>query len=334
MTLSSRLHLISSTPQCDTSKDQISTVRRAAHWAESAGHDALLVGTDTGPADPWALANLVLDETEQLVPVVAVQPAMEHPYAVARRISTLHRLHGRAPHIELGARAGARDLVSVGDRAPAEARHVRLLEFGQAVRALLSNAGPISLHGEFYELRNPPPLPALAPEAQPQFFAAATSRGAERISRQIDATLVHDVTCADGRPSCIRVGIIARDTDADAWDVAASRFPEERSGMTFDRRLEAAWTDDPTQTSLLAAAAEETHRDRDLWLAPFERRQAPCAYFVGSHADVARRVRPWLEAGTCTFMLDAAACEEDLLHTGVVFERAWRRLQSPLAVSG
>jgi alkanesulfonate monooxygenase len=328
-----RLHLISSAPARTRTADQIESVRKAAQWAESAGHEALLIGPEPSAVDSWALAQVVLSNTSRLVPVVSVQPAVEHPYTVARRIATLHELHGRAPHLEFGTRAAASELPALGDSASSEERRGRLLEFGRAVRALLSTAEPVEFEGQHYRLSRPPALTAIPERQQTRFFAAASHRAAEHISAQIHATLVHDVTSPDEHPSCVRLGIIARETDAEAWDAAFARFPEQHSGVTFDQRLQAAWADDPSQTSLLTAAAEEEHRDRDVWLAPFERRLAPCAYFVGSHTDVARRVLHWLDAGTSTFLLDAAGSAEDLHHTGLVFERAWRRHQSPLAVS-
>ena len=94
-----------------------------------------------------------------------------------------------------------------------------------------------------------------------------------------------------------------------------------------------AWSDSRSQTELHEAAHEEATDNEHLWLAPFENRQAHCAYLVGSHADVSKHVRRWMEAGARTFLLDDPSSEVDLEHTRLVFERAWKRFRSPLAVS-
>ena len=133
--MTSRLHLISSVPSRPDAADQINSVARAARWAEAAGHEALLVGPETGPTDNWAMAQLVLEQTSNLVPVVTVQPVVEHPYSVARRIATLYQVYGRTPHLELGTRATPNDLPALGIQSRAESRQTRLLEFGQVVRA-------------------------------------------------------------------------------------------------------------------------------------------------------------------------------------------------------
>src|SRR3712207_444288 len=52
-----------------------------ARWSDEAGHRGMLVYTDNRLVDPWLLAQVILQNTEALCPLVAVQPIYMHPYA-------------------------------------------------------------------------------------------------------------------------------------------------------------------------------------------------------------------------------------------------------------
>ena len=56
----------------------------------------MLVYTDNGIVDPWLVSQTVIASTTRLAPLVAVQPVYMHPYSVAKMVSTLAYLHGRA----------------------------------------------------------------------------------------------------------------------------------------------------------------------------------------------------------------------------------------------
>ena len=60
-------------------------VADVARWSEAAGCEGILVYTDNGIVDPWLVSQLILQSTERLAPLVAVQPAYMHPYWVAKR---------------------------------------------------------------------------------------------------------------------------------------------------------------------------------------------------------------------------------------------------------
>ena len=333
MTSSSNLRLLSSCPASAGSRpDQYSSrALDAAQWAEQAGHQALLIPSDNQLNDPWAIAQMILHETTQIRPIVTVQPLYSHPYAVAKKIATLAHLYGRTPHLNLAAGAYRADLLSLGDNTPHDARYDRLVEFGTVVRQLLQSQEPVVFDGDFYRLHKPAALAPLTSDQQPEFFVCAASEAGRTAAAALAATTVQHATTTSSSP-CLRVGVIARDTEEAAWEEAHARFPMNHASR-FAHRLEMAWSDSRSCTELLAAA-DEDHPHRDvLWMTPFENRQAHCAYIVGDYRGVARQVRGWMESGAQTFLLDAPANAAELEHTQHVFERAWKRFHSPLAAS-
>lgn len=76
-------------------------VSDVARWSEEAGCHGVLVYTDNGIIDPWLVAQRVIEATERLRPLIAVQPVYMHPYSVAKMITSLAYLHGRAVDLNI-----------------------------------------------------------------------------------------------------------------------------------------------------------------------------------------------------------------------------------------
>ena len=122
----------------------------------------------------------------------------------------------------------------------------------------------------------------------------------------------------------MRVGIIAREDEEKAWEVAYRRFPPDRAGQIAHGL--AMKVSDSSWHSQLSALASATRQERSTyWLVPFEQYKTFCPYLVGSYAQVAEEVERYLEAGFSLFILDIPASAEELAHIGAVFARAQTR---------
>src|SRR5205807_1398091 len=92
--------------------------------------------------------------------------------------------------------------------------------------------------GEFYSIDNLRLEPALPNDLSPRFFISGSSEAGAAAARKIGAVAMHYPGQYGGNPkrspngrSGLRVGIIARADDDQAWDVALKRFPEDRKGQ-------------------------------------------------------------------------------------------------------
>ena len=119
----------------------------------------------------------------------------------------------------------------------------------------------------------------------------------------------------------IRVGVISRPTDSEAWEVAHDRFPADRLGqLTHAVAMsvsDSEWHRQLSNRQDGAAASADTY-----WLWPFQNYQTFCPYLVGSHDRVASELRVYLERGFRMFILDIPQSPDDLHHTNLAFERA------------
>jgi alkanesulfonate monooxygenase len=326
---------------CPQSKDvDASEYRRrvseVARWTDRAGYRGILIYTDNKLVDPWLVAQVVIEASDQLCPLVAVQPAYMHPYTAAKLVTSFAHLYGRRIFLNMVAGGFRNDLRALGDETEHGDRYARLIEYTLLIKRLLQG-DQVSFSGAYYgvdRLSLSPPLPA---ELFPGIFVSGSSDAGIAAARAIGATAVkypkpprEEVsTAADGAGIGIRLGVIARDDDARAWQVARKRFPEDRKGqVTHALAMKVSDSQWHRQLSELGADSSE---ENPYWLGPFENYKTFCPYLVGSYSTVAVELARYIELGFETFIVDIPPDADELDHTALAFAHAARRLRSSAA---
>jgi alkanesulfonate monooxygenase len=326
------VRIFSTCPQSRTSagRDYLDRVIDVARWSDRAGCEGSLIYTDNSLIDPWLVARTVLEHTQSLCPLVAVQPVYMHPYAVAKMVASLAYLYGRRIYLNMVAGGFVRDLQALGDETEHDRRYDRLVEYTTIVKALLANSGPVTFEGDFYRVRNLRLSPTVPPELLPGITVSGSSPAGAAAARALGAIAVQYPRSADhyegsdevlnGDPG-IRIGVIARETAADAWEVAWSRFPADRHGQ-LTHQLAMKTTDSHWHRQLSRLAMESEAGPPTYWLHPFENYKTFCPYLVGSYDTVGDEIARYIRAGFGTFILDIPQSQDDLEHTSLAFDRA------------
>lgn len=306
----------------------IKNVADVARWSEQYGCKGILVYTDNSLVAPWLVSQLIIENTTKLCPLVAVQPVYMHPYTVAKMASSYGFFYDRRIYLNMVAGGFKNDLNQLNDPTPHDRRYERMIEYVHIIKQLLNTENGISFEGEFYKvdkLRMTPPLP---PELFPGVFVSGSSDAGLAAARAMGAVAVKypkppgeyeneppDETIDSG----VRVGIIAREDENEAWGVAYERFPVDRKGELAHqlamKTSDSVWH---RQLSELGDALE----NNPYWLTPFQHYKTFCPYLVGNYSKVAAEVARYITLGFTTFILDIPPNEEELYHTGVVFKRA------------
>lgn len=330
------IEIFATTPQSKdwSSSDYLQQVANVARWSERYGCKGILVYADNGICDPWVVSNVILQNTTSLCPLVAVQPAYMHPYTVAKMISSYAFMYGRRFYVNMIAGGFKNDLLALNDTTPHDDRYVRLTEYTQIIKRLLESSNGVSFEGEYYKVENLKMTPALSEELQPGVLisgsspaglAAASAIGATPIKypqrTSDEAKLKADAEANASAPAGVRVGIIARETSDEAWQVAHERFPTDRKGQ-IAHQLAMKTSDSQWHRQLSEMAKEDAGKDDPYWLGPFENYRTFCPYLVGSYERVAQELRAYIEVGYGTFILDIPPCEEELHHTSIAFDEA------------
>ncbi len=304
-----------------------------ARWSEDAGCEGILVFTDNAQLDPWLVSQLIIEATESLCPLVAIQPVYMHPYSVAKMVTSLAHLYGRRVYLNMVAGGFKNDLEALNDPTPHDERYARLLEYTTVIQSLLSTADPVSFEGRYYKVNKLKLTPPLPTDLAPGVFVSGSSEAGMHAARQLGATAVEypkppaEYTAApavNGASRGIRIGIIARSEDTEAWSVARARFPEDRKGqLTHQLAMKVSDSSWHRELSELGRAGPAT--ENPYWLVPFQNYKAICPYLVGSYDRVADEVARYVDIGYRTFILEAPESADEMRHVGVVFDRAVAR---------
>lgn len=318
---------------CPQSKDvpqdrYLREVADVARWSEEAGCEGMLVYTDNGLVDPWLVAQIVLQSTERLRPLVAVQPIYMHPYTVAKMVSSLAFLHGRPVALNMLAGGFKNDLLALGDETPHDDRYVRTTEYTEIILALLRDEGPVTVDGKYYRTDKLRLTPKLPEELMPEVLVSGSSPAGLAAARALGATAVKyphppgEEEPPDGTEFGVRVGIVARNTDEEAWAVALERFPEDRRGQ-LTHKLAMQVSDSHWHRQLSQRQDEIDGEKRSpYWLGPFQNYKTFCPYLVGSHKTVADLIAGYRALGSTTFILDIPPSREELREIETVFALA------------
>lgn len=322
------LAIFSTCPQSRdvSSEEYAQRVAETARWSEAAGCEGMLVYTDNGIADPWLVSQLILQSTQRLAPLVAVQAAYMHPYSVAKMVSTLGYLHGRRLYLNMVAGGFRNDLVALDDNTPHDERYERTVEYTQIVTRLLAGE-TVTYKGRYYSVSQLSLTPALPDALRPGVFISGSSPAGLDAARRIGAVAVKypkragEEVSQEGEDAGVRLGIVTRPSAEDAWQVAHERFPEDRKGQ-IAHTLAMKVSDSHWHRQLSEMGSSTADDEDPYWLWPFENYATFCPYLVGSYERVVAELRRYIDLGFRSVILDIPASEEELHHIGVVFDRA------------
>jgi alkanesulfonate monooxygenase len=283
-------------------------VARVARLSEEAGCEGALVYTDNSKLDPWLIAQTVVQSTERLVPLVAVQPIYTHPYVVAKKIATLAYLYGRRIDLNMVAGGFKTDLTALCDETPHDRRYGRLVEYTEIVKRLCAG-GSVGFEGEFHSVKNLKLSPAVPEHLQPHILLSGSSEAGLAAALALGALPVcypepaKDFVAARGPGGYfgMRVGIVTREEEQVAWKVARTRFPEDRAGQ-LKHQLAMKISDSSWHHQLSALATDHT-RDT-YWMVPFMNYKTFCPYLVGSHDCVGGELARYFAEGCSAMILD------------------------------
>jgi alkanesulfonate monooxygenase len=310
-------------------------VAEVARWSEEAGCEGTLVYTDNAIVDPWLVAQTIVLATTRLCPLVAVQPVYLHPFAVAKMVASLGFLHGRRVYLNMVAGGYKGDLNALNDPTPHDERYARLIEYTQLILLLL-RGGPVTFEGRYYRVTNAKLGPPFPPELMPGVFVSGSSAAGVAAAKALGGTAVqyprpaaeYEASGPVGvDESGVRVGIVTRADGEEAWEVARSRFPEDRKGQ-LTRQLATKVSDSEWHHQLAGTQTGGASSTDPYWLVPFENYKTNCPYLVGSHQRVAAEIARYVGVGYRSFILDVPASQEELGHVRRVFDLAGAALAS------
>jgi len=327
------LQVFSTCPSSFTSPDgYFDKVIRTAQWSEQAGCTGMLIYTDNSLVDPWLVSQIIIENTSAICPLVAVQPVYMHPFSVAKMVASLAFLYERQVYLNMVAGGFKNDLAALNDTTPHDSRYERLIEYTNIIRRLLEGRLPVTFEGKFYSVKGLTLSPPISSELLPGILVSGSSDAGLAAALDMGAIAVKypepPNQCKTNAPDQhgsygVRVGIIARTDEDEAWRLAHERFPEDRKGQ-LTHQLAMKVSDSAWHKRLSEIGSQSNGKRDTYWLHPFETYKTFCPYLVGSYEQVAVELARYIAAGYRTYILDIPAAEEELEHAGNVFRLALR----------
>jgi alkanesulfonate monooxygenase len=323
-------------------EDYVQNVIDVARWSEKSGCKGILVYTDNGLVDPWLVAHIILQNTSHLCPLVAVQPAYMHPYSVAKMVSSFAHFYRRRLYLNMVAGGFTNDLLALNDTTPHDKRYMRLIEYTTIIKQLLGAPEPVTYDGEFYKVDRLRMTPPLLGGLVPGIFVSGSSDAGLAAARTLRATAVmypkpakdyEDDQVSVAPNTGIRVGIITREDEGEAWQVAHERFPEDRKGQ-IAHQLAMGVSDSSWHKQLSELANDTEKQATPYWLVPFQNYKTFCPYLVGSYERIAQELGRYIRIGYRTFILDIPPNQEELRHIGIVFGAARKAVSDQIISEG
>ena len=194
-------------------------IQSVVRWSEQYDCTGVLIftGNDTY-VEPWLVAHDVIRQTQNLCPLVAVNPVYMHPFTAAKMVSSFAYLYGRKVFLNMVTGAALSYLEGFNDRLEHDERYERLGEYIEIVKSLIAGQGLTSFDGKFYKTSGLQLLPKVPEALRPEFLLAGQSEAARSLSQRVGAIgmqmLQPEMERAVGEAHGIHFGIITRSTTA------------------------------------------------------------------------------------------------------------------------
>ena len=307
--------------------------KQVAVAADTLGYEGVLIPTGRSCEDPWVVASSLLSVTERLKFLVALRPGLLQPALAARMAATFDRLSNGRLLINLVTGGDADELAGDGFFEDHETRYQVSAEFMHVWRELLARSHDgeaLDFDGRHLKLEGGKLLyPPLQRPHPPTFFGGSSEAAHELAAAQLDTYLtwgeppaavaqkVADIRRRAARHGRtldfgIRLHVIVRETEDDAWAAAASLVSHLDEGTVAAAQAKFARMDSVGQRRMAALHGGRFDRhdvraglevSPNLWAGVGLVRGGAGTALVGNPRQVADRLLEYADLGLEHFIL-------------------------------
>jgi alkanesulfonate monooxygenase len=303
----------------------IAYLRQIAQAADRLGFDGALTPTGAGCEDAWLIAAALAGDTQHLRFIVAFRPGFILPTLAAQQTATLQRITNGRALINIVVGGDAAEQRGYGDFLEHDERYDRAAEFVTIARKCWGSA-PFDFDGKHYHVEKGGLGRTFAAITPPPIYFGGASPAAEAVAaRHADVYLLwgeppawvaervvrmRSLAAEQGRTLRfgIRMHVIAREREADAWAVAERLLrdmpPEqiEKAQRRF-ARTESVGQQRMNELNKGRIDMEALTVAPNLWSGVGLVRGGAGTALVGDYDQVAERIREYAALGLDTFIL-------------------------------
>jgi alkanesulfonate monooxygenase len=293
---------------------------RVVAAAEAARFEYLLVPINTECWEAWITASMMVARSNHIRMLVAARPGHISPFLVAKMVTTFDQLSGGRISVNLIAGQSEAENRAEGVQDPKEQRYERMREEIAIMKRLWTATGPVHHEGAFHRLDGARVLPRPHQRPHPRVYLGGGSTQAWSISAQhADVHLfwgdtyeriasniarLRELAATFERPTPLRFGmrlqVVCRDTEADAWAAADHLVSTVTPAHT--ERLRAVVASSEANRRVQELAAQDRIED-NLWTGISRVRPGAGIAVVGDPAQCAAVLQRFIDLGCDSFCL-------------------------------
>jgi alkanesulfonate monooxygenase len=305
-----------------------------ARAAEQVGFTGALTPTGLHCEDSWLTTMALSRESDRLKFLVAFRPGSLSPTFAAHQAATYQRLADGRLLLNIVTGGEASEQRRFGDWLDHDARYERTSEFLTVLRGAWSGE-PFDHDGLHYRVDGA--MVVQPPDPVPTIYFGGASPAAERVAaRHADVYLLWGETPAMVRERLermralaadfgrrlrfgIRLHVIARDTEAEAWAVARRllvRIDPASIARAQERFAASESVGQHRMASLHNGSRDDLEVAPNLWAGVGLVRGGAGTALVGSHEQVADRIEEYHRLGLDEFIFSGYPCLEEVYWFG------------------
>lgn len=298
--------------------------------AEAAGFEYFLVPVASTCWEAWISSAMAMARTTRMKALVAARPGYINPVQMAKMGATFDQLSGGRLAVNLIAGHSEFETEAEGVHLTKEDRYALMDEDVSIMKALWTARGPIDFQGRFHTLKGARIAPQPLQQPHPRFYLGGGSPEAWEVSaRHSDIHLfwgdtperiaanmatIRGMAARHGRADRIgfgmRLQILCRETEAEAWDAAHELVRDVTEAQTRFIRTHYASSAANRRVQQLAREYGDLIAPH-LWTGITRVRPGAGIVVVGDPAQCAATLQQFIDLGCTSFCLSGYLHDEE-----------------------
>ena len=290
--------------------------------AEAAGFEYFLVPVSSTCWEAWIASAMAVAKTKRIKALVAARPGYVSPVQLAKMAATFDQLSGGRLSMNLIAGQSQIETESEGITLAKEDRYALMEEDVSIMKALWTARGPVDFAGRFHTLKGARITPRTLQQPYPRFYLGGGSEDAWEVSAKhsdihlfwgdtperiaSNMATIRGLAARHGRAETIgfgmRLQILCRETEAEAWDAAHELVRDVTEAQTHYIRTHYASSAANRRVQQLAREHGELIGPQ-LWTGVTRVRPGAGIVVVGNPAQCAATLQQFIDLGCSSFCL-------------------------------
>ena len=253
--------------------------------------------------DPWVISQMAMERNPTFSPMVAVNPLIQHPFHIIKKISSLQMLYNQEVALNLIPGSFPQERAALGDTLDAKSHFLRLKEFSLVLFDFFKKKSTGDYKGNYYNVSDAKIYPELSNLSVSTFFSGVAHDDSLPGYYVKGIRPLNEMKEASSSGQGLLFGLCVRQTNEEALDALKKIFPIDRRGqMLFDIGIEghetgwSVWMKDYLKNNSL--------EKNDFNLIPMRNFWSSAPFLVGSYTEVAAIIKRYIELGYEFFIVD------------------------------